>query len=133
MVTWIDARIPVRLLPDGRHPPVAEPDAALVAVGAMGAAAAAAATAGWTAVRCLPESGLAPAGHPNGCGCCGGRNGFAELLGAMFRDRSTGILPFFRAIAVRLPPHLVGPAAETLGSDPVLSSRYRLDTGMGEN
>lgn len=83
---------------------------------------------GWAAARTVPDTLLADA-HPGGCSCCGGgRNGFARLLGTAFRDRATGILPFFTAVFVALPQELERMAAETVQKDLSTSSRYRLET-----
>ncbi|QHC34871.1 hypothetical protein [Komagataeibacter xylinus] len=58
---------------------------------------------GWAGVV-LAQAGTSPFMHGAGCQCCLPRNGFAGLLGDIFRKRATGDLKWFTHVAVLPPP-----------------------------
>ena len=118
-----DGRVPVRLDVGARLSPAA--DSLLLVVGPETSGE----EAGWAATRVVPPPGV----HPFDCRCCGGRDGFVLALADILRQRATGLLPPFRAIALRLPAVLAAAVRQSLESDRLLSVRFRLDPAAREN
>jgi len=79
----------------------------------------------------MPETGYAVRfalglpGHTAGCACCTLRGPAADALGRMFRERATGVAPFFSRVVVLA--SLEGEAAvgEALENDVLTKARYR--------
>jgi hypothetical protein len=79
----------------------------------------------------MPDSGYAVhfalglPGHPLACACCTRRGPAADALGRMFRERATGVAPFFGRVVVLASPEGEAAVREALEGDVVTKARYR--------
>jgi hypothetical protein len=115
---WLDARIPVRLVPPDTLADAlrAQPDAALLVEDGI------AVPGGRPAQRFLP---LPP--HQAGCACCGARSAAAHALDRLFLDRARGTGPMAPVVLAAVATEAGRAAlAAALASDPVVPMRYRL-------
>ena len=80
----------------------------------------------------MPESGYAArfsvtkAGHVFNCTCCTLRGPVADALSRMFRERATGVAPFFRRVTILASPDGEDAVRRAVESDVVTAARYRL-------
>ena len=108
----IDARVPVRL---GSAAFVGVGDAVLV-------------EAGLGAPPEVDSEPFAAGGHAPGCACCLARSPAAVALDRLFQRRARGEVGFFRrVVALTATPEGDLAVWTALRSDPVVSSRFRLD------
>jgi hypothetical protein len=144
----IDARIPVRIVSlsasgsvfgSSREPaseaaaggwppglPEADPEAALLIVAPLSARAHLVA-ADWLVIRHVEAGQVATATdqHPPGCMCCVVRSPLAVIFSTLFEQRARGTLGLFRRVWLLAPPEIAQEARAMLGSDPLVSGRYR--------
>ena len=117
-MAWsIDARIPIRLLPDS---------AALAAARAEGRPAAVLAEAGADApadaARFAPGG---PARHASACPCCQGRSPAALALDALFQARTRGSRAWFDRVLVLAQGAGAEEVAAALRDDALTAARFR--------
>ena len=80
----------------------------------------------------MPESGYAVRfalglpGHPLSCACCTLRGPAADALGRLFRERATGVAPFFARVVVLASPAGGDAVRQAVAEDVVTRARYRL-------
>jgi len=67
-------------------------------------------------------------GHMLGCACCTLRGPVADALGRLFRDRATGVAPFFPRVVVLASPAGEAAVRSAITEDAVTRARYRLQT-----
>ncbi|WP_158802597.1 MULTISPECIES: hypothetical protein [unclassified Acidisoma] len=109
----IDARIPISIV----TVPSGTPDAASLVEG-DGEVAAGVAAAYFQEV--LPS-------HAPGCACCLPRSAAGAALGALFRARALGTVPFFTRVEVLLAtPSAEAALRQAVEADPVAASYFRL-------
>jgi hypothetical protein len=79
----------------------------------------------------MPDSGYAVRfalglpGHPLACACCTLRGPAADALGRMFRERATGVAPFFSRVVVLASAAGEAAVGEAVEGDVVVRARYR--------
>jgi len=64
-------------------------------------------------------------GHALGCACCTLRGPAADALGRMFRERATGVAPFFSRVVVLASPEGEHVVREAVENDVLVKARYR--------
>jgi hypothetical protein len=69
---------------------------------------------------------LGSAGHLPGCACCTLRGPAADALTRMFRERATGLAPYFRRVVVLASPEGEAAVREAMENDVVTSARFRV-------
>lgn len=76
---------------------------------------------------------LAATDHPAGCACCVQRSPAALALHHLFQARARGEVTFFRSVLVVTDtPEGRASVASAVGSDPLLSSRFRADASAAQ-
>jgi hypothetical protein len=79
----------------------------------------------------MPESGYAVRfalglpGHPLACACCTLRGPAADAMGRMFRERATGVAPFFSRVVVLASADGEAAVRDAVEKDVVTQARYR--------
>ena len=114
MMSWIDARVPVRF---GALGDATEGDALLLE-GEM------VAPPGFPSAHFVRTASE----HPAGCACCLPRSAASLALNELFQARARGAVPFFRRVLA------VTPSAEgemelwaAVQGDPIVSGRFRIE------
>jgi len=80
----------------------------------------------------MPESGyavrfaVAKPGHVFNCTCCTLRGPAADALSRMFRERATGVAPFFKRVVVLASTAGEDAVRDALVRDVVTRARFRL-------
>jgi hypothetical protein len=82
--------------------------------------------------RDMPATGYAlrftaaKPGHVFDCTCCTLRGPAADALGRLYRERATGVAPYFKRVVVLASPEGENAIREALDNDVVTQARYRL-------
>ena len=71
---------------------------------------------------------VAKPGHGTGCACCSLRGPAADALTRLFRERATGVAPFFSRVVVLASPEGEAEIRAALAEDVVCRARYRDDS-----
>jgi hypothetical protein len=80
----------------------------------------------------MPETGYAvrfvpgKPGHGLSCVCCTLRGPVADALGRIFRERATGVAPFFKRVVILASPSGEDAVREAVAMDVVSAARYRV-------
>ncbi len=72
---------------------------------------------------------VAKPGHGTGCTCCSLRGPAADALTRLFRERATGVAPFFSRVLILASPEGEAEIGAALEDDVVCRARYRLASG----
>jgi len=82
--------------------------------------------------QAMPERGYAVRfalglpGHMPGCACCTLRGPAADALSRMFRERATGLAPYFTRVVVLASAAGEAAVAAALDEDVVTKARFRI-------
>ena len=130
---WLDARIPLLLLPGRLLAPASDLCGVLLMVGDVGRDWPADDLVGWSAVRRLDvdTTGAGAGVHLAGCACCAERSRLAVSLSELFQERARGRLGLFRTVLLAVPATDLRPAEALLAADPLVTARYRVMAALG--